>query len=108
MSFSSLSSAVTRLPSWLITSASIDEGRWSTTSSVTLYLRSSRAIVPKIVCFAVAGLRNLCASSIVIISWRGLSAGSLVFRNVSVWPIQRRWMRRVMMLATSIYESASL
>ena len=33
-----------------ITSASMPLGRWSTMNSVTLYLRSSRAIVPKMVC----------------------------------------------------------
>ena len=54
------------VPSWLITSSSMPLGRWSTTSSVTLYLRISRAMVPNIVWSATSGVRNLWASSMVI------------------------------------------
>ena len=73
MSASSSSRQVTRVPIWLITSGSMPLGRWSTMSSVTLYLRSSRAMVPKIVWRATAGSRNLCASSMVMTSGRGSS-----------------------------------
>ncbi len=76
MSASSSSRQVTRVPIWLITSGSMPLGRWSTISSVTLYLRNSRAMAPKMVCRATAGSRNLCASSMVMTSERGSRPGS--------------------------------
>ncbi len=71
MSGSLSRSAVTRVPIWLMTSSSMPLGRWSTISSVTLYLRSSRAMVPKMVWRAMAGSRNLWASSMVMTSGVG-------------------------------------
>ena len=75
-------------PGKFITSSSIPLGRWSTTSKVTLYFRISLAMVPKIVCEATSGVRNLWASSIVMTS--GL--GSLLappeacsFRRTYLW-----------------------
>ena len=84
MSRSLSSRHVIFVPSWLITSSSIPLGRWSTTSSVTLYFRISRAMVPNIVCDATPGVRNLCASSIVMTSGVGsllLSSDASSFRS---------------------------
>src|SRR5579875_1856491 len=77
MSFSSVNSAVSRVPSCEATSGSIPDGRWSTTSRVTLYLRISRAMVPKLVFRAACGFRNLCASSMHSTRRRGWSAARL-------------------------------
>ena len=72
MSRSLSSKQVNRVPNWLITSESMALGRWSMTIKVTLYFLSSRAMMPKMVWDATAGLRNLWASSITMTRGLGL------------------------------------
>ena len=82
MSGSLSSRQVNLVPSWLTTSWSMPLGRWSTISRLTLYFRISLAIVPKIVWPATDGVRNLCASSIVMTSGSGSPRPSAVARSL--------------------------
>ena len=59
------------VPIWLMTSESMALGRWSITIRVTLYLRISLAMLPKMVWEATAGLRKRWASSMQMTRGRG-------------------------------------